>query len=372
MEKVDKLYFPNLTGLRAIAVLLVFFHHYNQIINIFGHEGISIYFLGAAGEIGVLLFFVLSGFLITNLLLHEEKIAQRINIKKFYLRRILRIWPLYFLMVILGFFVFPHLSIPYLSSYIFEKQDFFFFIFFSANYVLFNGIVIPGIAPLWSVCVEEYFYLIWPWVIRFKMIFIGFVLLIFLFPVIKYISDQNSLDIYYFNRIMQLFPFEGMVSGGIFAYLFFNKTVFLKNIIFNKFFQILIICSLVFVFIFKGIDFPMYRFFYSILFSYLVSNLALNKENVLQLEFRSLNFIGEISYGIYLFHCFILFISLFLLENIYEETDGFYLSNGKHILISLTILALTIIFSKFIFLYFETKFLKLKENFMVVKSTNKQ
>jgi peptidoglycan/LPS O-acetylase OafA/YrhL len=372
MEKVNKLYFPNLTGLRAIAVLLVFFHHYNQILNLFGHRGIPIYFLDSAGEIGVLLFFVLSGFLITNLLLHEEKIAKKIDIKKFYFRRILRIWPLYYLLVFLGFFVFPYLSIPYLSAYLFEKRDFFFFFFFSANYVLFKGIVIPGIAPLWSVCVEEYFYLIWPWVIRFKKFLFGFVLLVFFFPILKYLSEMNRIDIYYFNKIFQLFPFEGMVSGGLFAYLFFNRPLLLEMFIFNKLSQLLFVSLLLFVFVTQGINFPMYRFIYSVLFSYLISNLALNKTNVLHLEFKLLNYIGEISYGIYLFHSFILFIFLFSLKKFYNDTDDFYPSNGQHILISFTILTFTILFSKIIFVYFENYFLKLKENFMVVKSTNKQ
>ncbi len=372
MEKVNKLYFPNLTGLRAIAVLLVFFHHYNQILNLFGYKGIPLYFIDSSGEIGVLLFFVLSGFLITSLLLHEEKITKKIDVKKFYFRRILRIWPLYYLLVFLGFFVFPYLGIPYLSTYIFEKRDFFFFFFFSANYVLFKGIVIPGIAPLWSVCVEEYFYLIWPWVIRFKKFLIGFVLLVFFFPILKYLSEMNRIDIFYFNEIFQLFPFEGMVSGGLFAYLFFNRSLLLDSFIFQKLFQVIFVSVLIFVFVTQGINFPMYRFIYSVLFSYLISNLALNKTNVLHLEFKLLNYIGEISYGIYLFHSFILYVGLVLLKKIYNNSDNFYLSNVKHILISLIMLTFTILFSKIIFLYFEAKFLKLKENFMVVKSTNKK
>lgn len=370
MGKVDKLYFPNLTGLRAIAILLVFFHHYNQIINLFGYRGIPIYFLDSAGEIGVLLFFVLSGFLITSLLLNEVKLVKKINVKKFYVRRILRIWPLYYLMIFLGFFVFPYLSIPYLSTYSFDKKDFFFF--FSANYVLFKGIVIPGIAPLWSVCVEEYFYLIWPWVIRFKKFLFGFVLLVFFFPIIRYFSELNEINIYYLTRIFQLFPFEGMVSGGLFAYLFFNRPFILNSIFFNKLLQLIFIFMLCLVFGLKGNNFPMYRFFYSVMFSYLFSNSALNRKNILNFEIKPFIYIGEISYGIYLFHGFILFIFLNLLEKFYNNMDSIYLSTTKHILISMFILILTIILSKFIFLYFESKFLKLKENFMVVKSTNKQ
>lgn len=55
---------------------------------------------------GVIFFFVLSGFLITYLLLEERRVSATVSIKKFYMRRILRIWPLYYLIVILGLFVF--------------------------------------------------------------------------------------------------------------------------------------------------------------------------------------------------------------------------------------------------------------------------
>ena len=61
------------------------------------------------GQLGVSLFFVLSGFLITYLLLAEQDIYGSISVKKFYSRRILRIWPLYYLIVTLGLFVLPSL-----------------------------------------------------------------------------------------------------------------------------------------------------------------------------------------------------------------------------------------------------------------------
>lgn len=62
-------------------------------------------FVEMIGKLGVILFFVLSGFLISYLLLEEGKQTQTILIKTFYIR--LRIWPLYFLIVLLGFFVYP-------------------------------------------------------------------------------------------------------------------------------------------------------------------------------------------------------------------------------------------------------------------------
>ena len=90
----DRLYFPNLNGLRFIAALLVIVHHIEQLKYIYGlPNNFSSSFVQIIGELGVILFFVLSGFLITYLLLEEEKRTTTIAVKNFYLRRVLRIWP---------------------------------------------------------------------------------------------------------------------------------------------------------------------------------------------------------------------------------------------------------------------------------------
>ena len=86
-------YIPELTGLRALAALMVFAGHASK-------DGLLPEFLGISYSMqGVFLFFVLSGFLITYLLLKEEEITGTISIKDFYIRRVLRIWPLYFLII---------------------------------------------------------------------------------------------------------------------------------------------------------------------------------------------------------------------------------------------------------------------------------
>ena len=99
---MKKVYFPNINGLRFIAALLVIIHHTEQIKDILGLSNYwSTPIIRSIGGLGVLLFFVLSGFLITFLLLDEESTTGTISIKKFYIRRILRIWPLYYLILIL-------------------------------------------------------------------------------------------------------------------------------------------------------------------------------------------------------------------------------------------------------------------------------
>src|ERR1700741_1236659 len=100
MDK-QKIYFPNLNGLRFIAAFLVIIHHIEQIKSILhlpNYLG-RIPCISKIGKFGVVLFFVLSGFLITYLLLTEENTFKKISVRQFYMRRILRIWPLYFLIV---------------------------------------------------------------------------------------------------------------------------------------------------------------------------------------------------------------------------------------------------------------------------------
>ena len=111
--KKYRIHFNNLNGLRFLAALMVVICHIEQ-----NKKGFLLPNLRALvkhlGVLGVDLFFVLSGFLITILLLKEKEIFKKIEYKKFYLRRILRIWPLYYLVVILSLFVLP--NIPFLSD----------------------------------------------------------------------------------------------------------------------------------------------------------------------------------------------------------------------------------------------------------------
>jgi len=109
---MEKKYFEGLDVIRALAALLVIVHHIELSVYLeFGHVGelgiIHNAVVHFVGKRGVHIFFMLSGFLITYLLIQEKLKQERIAIGKFYLRRILRIWPLYFLTVFIGF-VYSH------------------------------------------------------------------------------------------------------------------------------------------------------------------------------------------------------------------------------------------------------------------------
>lgn len=164
MLSQEKIYFPNLNGLRFIAAFMVIIHHLEQMKFILGMNNYwDNGFIAVVGKLGVVLFFVLSGFLITYLLLAEEKFHGDISVKQFYVRRILRIWPLYFFVILLAFFVLP--EIKFLSfGYDYSNNFFIKFVLFVMmlpNLALAMGAAVPFVSQAWSVGTEEQFYLVW-------------------------------------------------------------------------------------------------------------------------------------------------------------------------------------------------------------------
>ena len=111
-----RIYFSGINSLRFIAALAVIITHIELLKGVFGFKNYwknpIIFNLGG---MGVYFFFVLSGFLITYLLLVEKEKQRHIKIKDFYIRRILRIWPLYYLIVVIGFFILPRFEMFHIS-----------------------------------------------------------------------------------------------------------------------------------------------------------------------------------------------------------------------------------------------------------------
>lgn len=168
---VKRLYFPGLDGLRTIAFLMVFICHTFPPAP---PQGVNVPVLWwnavvESGATGVPLFFCLSSFLITSLLLKEKERFGTIDVKAFYMRRVLRIWPLYFLVLGLGGFMWwltdgswmetarNHTATIPVDTTVLAK-----FAGFIGNFSNSAGNPRPFIGTLWSVCVEEQFYLVWP------------------------------------------------------------------------------------------------------------------------------------------------------------------------------------------------------------------
>src|SRR5579863_4301730 len=109
LSEKQQQYLPNLDGLRFLGAFILIILHVEGIKATMGAEKTGvIYHFFHEGNLFVSLFFVLSGFLITYLLLHEKQNTSKINFKKFYTRRILKIWPLYFFIGLVGYFILPY------------------------------------------------------------------------------------------------------------------------------------------------------------------------------------------------------------------------------------------------------------------------
>ena len=127
------------------------------------------YFNGThGGRFGVIFFFVLSGFLITYLMFIEKSKTGQFKLGHFYVRRALRIWPLYFFSLIIGFVLYP-MAVSYSGFSHDENANLTWYSLFIANFDhIYHGFPTANILGVhWSVCVEEQFYLIWPILIIF-------------------------------------------------------------------------------------------------------------------------------------------------------------------------------------------------------------
>src|SRR5215212_5536283 len=164
-------YHPELDVLRFIAFLGVFMHHaLPRDASLYIQKGLSpaatqwLLTAKEAGAFGLDLFFALSAYLITELLLREHANRGSFSVSAFYIRRALRIWPLYFTFLALTVFVVPAIFPADKFGLIYIVS----FAVFAGNWVCAtNGIPFSVAGPLWSISVEEQFYIGWPLLLRF-------------------------------------------------------------------------------------------------------------------------------------------------------------------------------------------------------------
>jgi len=150
-------YIPELQGLRGIAVLAVVIYHCHPRL-----EGTWLYYPSLWGWAGVNLFFVLSGFLITSILLEARNKEK--YFRNFYGRRALRIWPVYVFVLVVVYLNAPWFIGPSVLDAI-RTAPWLAYIFFVQN--LFHIALPPAIGPTWSLAIEEQYYFLWAPLVRF-------------------------------------------------------------------------------------------------------------------------------------------------------------------------------------------------------------
>jgi peptidoglycan/LPS O-acetylase OafA/YrhL len=353
----DNFHLKGLNGLRAIAAITVVIGHIELIKS---ENGLDNVFLEIQnwGSLGVNLFFVLSGFLITTLLLREKKTTQNIHLKHFYIRRILRIWPLYFIILVLSAAIFnytPSWLTLLLCSTIFPNI---------AHALSIEWAVSPHI---WSIGVEEQFYLFWPTVLKQKIsLIIGICLaFIFFYPflphVLQYLlirvgSTPNTLVLV--EKVFNVLNFNAMATGALFSILYFQKnTLILKVISFSKNINFLFVL-LPFVFWFGNINFGFIQIsVYSFLFAWMIVLIVSGTLTVL-FEGRVLRFLGKISYGIYMYHWIILLLTMEYLQPYFESSP--FIANY---LLYVFVISVTILIAYLSYEFIEKRILKFKSRF---------
>src|SRR5688572_13303181 len=195
-----QLYFENLDGLRFLCFLSVFFVHcFNTEIPELKSAPL-LYFvkkdLFGNGILGVNFFFVLSGFLITFLLIEEKKLNGQIHLRKFWIRRILRIWPLFYFCVFFGFVIFPWLKQAF-GQVPLSNGNIWAYLTFTNNFDYLKALPDSSVlSVLWSVAIEEQFYLVWPivlYVFPLKKLWIPFGLIIIASLVFRALHDTRIM-----------------------------------------------------------------------------------------------------------------------------------------------------------------------------------
>lgn len=401
---VKKEYFKGLDSLRFFAALAVFFTHVELIKKFTGfgthwidpEERITKFtvfqsvmskeidplspLIAYSSALGVVFFFVLSGFLITYLLLKENESNKTIQIGKFYLRRAFRIWPLYYLIFILGFFVLPNLELFAVPGQdVFFNQNFWgnlmLYAFFMPNLAFsIYTTAVPNIGQSWSIGVEEQFYLLWPLLIRKSKNVLKSILwiagsiialkgiLLLSFPFIK----LEALVV--IKKFLAMSKLECMALGGLGAYVLFNKKEEVLRIIFKPVSQIMAVVVIPILIYFIPTAFEdVLHLLFSISFLVIILNVAGNEKVLLRFENSILQYLGRISYGFYMFHVMCIVFTIHILDK-YIGLDN-DITTPQHILLYGVSFLLTVAVSSLSYHIFEKAFIRLKDKYAQPKPT---
>lgn len=358
--KATRTYFPGLNGLRFFAATLVIFHHLEQYKFWAGDSSFwGQPLIDALGHKPVGLFFVLSGFLITYLLLEEKKQSGNIDIQQFYLKRVFRIWPLYFLIVFLAVVVVPSFSaiafgnmpVPNKTAIIIPL------ILILPNLLRVSFPTLIGANQLWSVGIEEQFYLFWPLLVRrflnnMTVFLLGFIAIklaihVVLVQVMQVYTAGWLMKV---ERLYALFPVEQMAVGALAATFLFQKNdkvlAFLGSARVASMAMVLLILSSFYDF--HGIVIPLLE---AVLFMIIIYQITINKSIYKTLENKTLIYLGSISYGIYMWHT----LAIFLCYTLFKVVG---ISNGYGLLFGT--LSFTFLFAALSFKYLEQPAQKLR------------
>lgn len=373
----SKIYFPNLDPLRFLAAfMIIILHGYEAWIGWWGNYELLITDktkeLTTVGKyidqfiknfnVGVDIFFLLSGFLITYILILEKEKTGKIALGKFYLRRLLRIWPLYFLLVATAPFLVEWMGTNPKPDYLSTA------LFLNNFHAIQTNVWVYPFAHFWSICIEEHFYLFWPLIIAFipnKKLPVIFSIMIFASAIFRIYVFEKETHSWFPLYLHTLSKMDILIIGGFLAYFHAQKP-FKINI--SPLIRNIIYLSLVCIFCFDSIHsypsaflagFKNYLFISIIAFALL--NYNFNPGANLQFKPNSIiHYLGRVSYGIYMYGNIVLIIAIekiIIPLNIYN----FFFYWGLVITLSIVVPIIS-------YELFEKHFLKIKNRFSIVQT----
>lgn len=369
-----KFYHPELDCLRFVAFLSVFISHMvHPAARLDSTWKLILVRIIMSGIFGVDLFFCLSSFLITILLLREHDLRGSIDVRAFWMRRILRIWPLYYLFLLLSATIIPYwLDKPQLCGW--QLLNYWFFL---GNWdCVVHGFFLAPAGPLWSISVEEQFYLVWPLLLFFvkpkRILPLAVAALVGanLFRLLYHPPDfvpQWTNTLYHVDSIAW-----GVIGACIVHTRRLNLPILLRSIllligVFTV--PAYFVCH-GFVQFFDGNDltpYPVGSLCGLLIIMSLYNLKAVPWDNVFM---KAWAYLGRISYGLYVFHA--LAVAWVLHQ---AHAWGFYsgettemFTKGKLVMFA-SAFVLTILLAWASYTFWETPFLKLKKKFTYIPSS---
>jgi len=287
---------PQLDGIRGLAILLVMFHNESGI-----YPSLHLQNIFANGWMGVDLFFVLSGFLITGILLDSKDSES--YFRNFYARRCLRIWPLYYSLIVFMFVIVPAIHTGF-ARMVFEKASpWWSYPLFLQNLLVASPTSAAGpLGVTWSLAVEEQFYLVWPLVVRafsqnqLRRLTVS---VICISPALRLLLASHHVNLYS-NTFSRL---DGLMAGALIAVVIrsadFVPSRFVKPA------WIVLFTALPLAFVLEAVHARWIVFSFSAIASACLIFLSMySGQQTLQAALRNrfMVYTGQISYGLYLLH----------------------------------------------------------------------
>lgn len=354
-------YYPALDGLRGVAILLVIFHHNFRFIGYF-------FF----GWLGVDLFFVLSGFLITDILMNA--VGKPHFLRNFYLRRVLRIFPVFYLILIICLLILPNIKSAGLNtSYYTENQGWLWAYLQNWLFIFKEPSGDPVLLHTWSLAVEEQFYLLWPLVIlliKKPKILLALALgMLIIVVVSRYVVWEMKVDGLAYSNLFTFTRIDGLCIGCILALLIRNNAAFLKKFLIVV---VLFVAGINFGFYFinkrQNFSLPYLAFAgyttFAVLFGILVYETVTGQSKIIKWLFdnKPLKFFGKISYGLYVYHWP---VYLLLFDYFRSRITGGGITSARiaELISGALVTIIAVLISVLSYRYFEKPFLRLKARY---------